>query len=92
MNSDNAKKEHQLHIDARGLIDITGVREVLSFDESEVRLVTECGDMTVEGTQLKVGTLDTQRGVVSVSGKVDGIYYVNDAPRRKRGLFGRGHE
>lgn len=94
MNDDKvrAAAEHQLHINARGQTDITGVREVLSFDEGEVRLVTECGEMTIEGTALKVGTLDTQRGVVSVGGRVDGVYYVNDTPRRKRGLFGRGRD
>lgn len=95
MNNEKSKTpspEHQLHMNARAHADITGVRQVVSFDENNVQLITECGEMTLEGSDLKVGTLDTQRGVVSVDGRVNGIYYADDTPRRRRGLFGRSRD
>lgn len=96
MNNDRSKapspEEHQLHMNARSHADITGVQQVVSFDESNVQLITECGELTLEGSELKVGTLDTQRGVVSVDGRVNGIYYADDLPRRRRGLFGRSRD
>ena len=67
-------------------MNITGVREVLSFDENCVVLKSVCGEMTVEGSDLRVGTLDTERGVVTLCGKIDTVYYTDDRPTEKRGL------
>lgn len=95
MNSDKAKTlppEHTLALNARAHTDVTGVKQVVSFDENGVRLITDCGELVIEGNDLKVGTLDTQRGVVSVDGRLNGFYYVEDAPVRRRGLFGRSRD
>lgn len=92
MNSEKSKvapPEHRLQLNARAHADITGVRRVISFDEEGVQLVTDCGELAIEGTELKVGTLDTQRGIVAVDGHICGMYYSDDAPRKRRGLFGR---
>ena len=95
MNNDKTKAplpDHHLQLYARAHADISGVRQVISFDENGVQLITECGELTLEGSDLKVGTLDTQRGVVSVDGRLTGIYYTDDAPRRRLGLFGRSRD
>ena len=95
MNNDKTKAplpDHHLQLNARAHADISGVRQVISFDENGVQLITECGELTLEGSDLKVGTLDIQRGVVSVDGRLTGIYYTDDAPRRRRGLFGRSRD
>lgn len=81
--------DHECHIRARSRADITGVREVLSFDEGSVALVTSCGEMVVEGRDLRVGTLDTERGIVAVDGHISSVYYVDDSSKKKRGWFSR---
>ncbi len=75
-------------------ITVRGVQEVLSFDESNVRLVTTAGILNLEGHDLRIHTLNTQDGIVNVTGTLDGVLYENDpaasptppAPRRR---FGR---
>ena len=80
---------HEIRMLGRKEMSVTGVKEVISFDESCVLLRSECGEVTVEGSGLHVGTLDTERGVVILSGRMDGVYYTDDRPEQKRGFFGR---
>ena len=82
--------KHDVAIKGRKHIDITGVREVVSFDDISVVMVTEGGDMTVEGAELKIGVLDTERGVVAIDGKINAIFYDDgNATNEKKGLFGK---
>ena len=92
MNTEKGKfgsPDHECHIRARAHADITGVREVLSFDDVSVVLVTSCGEMTVEGHELRVGTLDTERGIVAVDGHISSVCYIDDSSKKKRGWFSR---
>ena len=82
------EKKHTLPLGTRAHAEITGVTEVESFDEQCVVLRTDCGELTLEGDALHIGTLDIARGVVMVDGRVDGVYYSDAAPRRT-GLRGR---
>ena len=86
-SGENAKK-HTLSASARTHAEIAGVSDVESFDEVTVILLTDCGRMTVEGDGLRVGTLDIARGVVVLDGRIDAIYYSEQAPAR-RGLRAR---
>ena len=94
MNNETARNNHgQLGHDCilkgRKHADITGVKEVVSFDSSGVVLVTACGELTLEGNEIKVGTLDTDRGIVAVDGEICAVYYSDESKRGRRGLFGR---
>ena len=92
MNTQNSpvSGKHDIVIKDRKHIDICGVREVVSFDEVGVLMVTAGGEMTVEGSDLKIGALDTDRGLVSIDGKINAVIY--DDPNEdgaKKGVFGR---
>lgn len=80
--------KHNLQLDARQHVVLSGVTEVESFDEQTVELITNCGALTLEGEGLHIGTLDIAKGVVEVTGKLNGIYYSDAAPV-KRGLRSR---
>ena len=84
------QEKSDIAVRSRKRIDVTGVKEVLSFDDSSVSMITRCGEMSVEGEGLKVGTLDTDKGVVIIDGKIDAvIYYDHTDKTEKRRLFGR---
>ncbi len=68
---------------------ITSVIEVINFDEESVRLCTSDGELLIEGTDIKIGTLDTERGVVKLTGNINGIYYVSEPSSEKKGFFGK---
>ena len=70
-------------------LEVNGVTEVIRFDELTVVLQTVCGEMTVDGKNLKISVLDTDKGIVSLDGQVDSIYYSEETKEVKRRLFGR---
>ena len=92
MNTQNSpvSSKHDIVIKERNHIDICGVREVVSFDEVSVLMVTTGGEMTVEGSDLKIGALDTDRGLVSIDGKINAVIYEDpNEDSAKRGILGR---
>ena len=63
--------------------------DVIRFDELAVVLQSVCGELTIEGNGLKMSVLDTDKGIVSLDGPVDSIYYSEDTGDGKKRLFGR---
>lgn len=82
------KLEHQLFIKSREQMRIEGVEEVMGFDDVSVRLKSSEGEMYIEGRDIKIDTLDTEKGVVALSGRINGVYYENDTGKEKKGFFG----
>ncbi len=83
------RRAQDIIIRAREHVDISGVTDVISFDEDSVRLETDLGEMMIEGEGLKVSSLDTDRGNVSLDGRINGLYYNTDSGEGKKGFFGR---
>lgn len=89
MGAAEIKREHDIKLFSRKEMSISGVREVVSFDEESVRLMSVEGEIYVEGENIKIGVLDTDRGVVTLTGKINGFYYVNEDKGEKKSFFSR---
>jgi sporulation protein YabP len=90
MALDPIRLPHRLTLDERQKLTVTGVAEVVSFDENAVVLATTSGNMSIEGSGLKVNILDVKEGNVSVDGHIDCIYYFDPTSKQiTRGWFGR---
>lgn len=85
----SAKEKSELIMNSRSSLSIGGVNEVMSFDEECVRLKSVDGEMVVEGEDIKIDTLDTDRGVVRMNGRINAIYYASDPDKQKKGFFGK---
>lgn len=83
------KNLHEFRVTNRKQMSIDGVKDVIGFDETEVELLTVGGDMTVEGSDLRVKVLDVERGVVTLEGKIDGIFYTEATRGEKRSFWAR---
>lgn len=66
---------HRLSLNERKELTVTGVMEVVSFDEEAVVLKTSLGILNVHGRQLQLKTLSTSGGQVEVSGDVAALIY-----------------
>ncbi len=89
MDRQAERQVHEFSVKMRKEMSVLGVREVECFDEASVVLHTQGGEMTVEGSGLRVGTLDLERGIVMLSGKIDAVYYSNDQRAPKDGFWSR---
>lgn len=93
--SDEPKREHihEFSVQHRKALRMSGVSEVLSFDDESVSAMTECGEVVIDGSGLRISVLDTDRGLLSLEGDIGGIYYVGDAAKAAsksgRGIFRR---
>ena len=66
---------HKLSILGRQSASITGVVDVISFDEKEVVLDTEKGMLTIKGDGLHISRLSLDKGEVEMEGKADSFLY-----------------
>ena len=89
MSNPEIKKEHEIKLVKRKEMAIFGVCEVISFDDESVRLMSVEGEIYVEGEEIKIGVLDTDKGVVTLTGKINGFYYVSEEKNAKKGFFSR---
>lgn len=87
MNESN-EKTHEIILKTRREMRVSGVTEVESFDETGAVFHTVCGTVTVEGKEIRIGVLDVESGNVSLSGRVDAVFYSSEERESKRGVFG----
>lgn len=78
---------HKLTLNERRSLSVTGVTEVVSFDEQSVVLHTGLGTLIVQGKGLSLRQLTAEGGQVAVEGNVSSLVY--EEPRQTGGFFRR---
>jgi len=68
-------KEQSLVLKNRSVLELTGVTDVLAFDEYCVQLDTVLGALDIEGSGLSVRDVSIESGKVCIIGKVSGMWY-----------------
>ena len=68
---------------------VTGVTDVLSFDENLVILETEQGILTIKGKNLHIDKLELSQGEVKMRGIAESIVYSGSHPVQKGGRLKR---
>lgn len=71
---------HKLTLNERKSLTMTGVTEVVSFDEDAVILKTALGTLVVQGKDLKLKTLSLDGGQVAVDGVISALIYEENRP------------
>ena len=74
---------HSLTLCDREKLTLTGVTDVDAFNEEEITVITDFGELTVKGELLHVDALDSMQ----ITGKVTALLYTQH--REGGGLFGR---
>ncbi len=89
-NQQNVSVEHDIIMRGRRVIDITGVKQVESFDSEEFLLETVMGFLTIRGQNLQMKNLDVEKGIVSIKGKVHEMLYIDENQGEKtKGFFSK---
>lgn len=82
-------KPHSIIWKSRKQGTITGVTDVLSFDESSAVLETEQGMLTIKGKELHMGRLMLEQGEVELEGCVDSMVYSGSNPIKRGSMMKR---
>ncbi len=79
---------HKLQMTGRKHEVITGVKDVVSFDNKEVLLETVDGMLQMKGEGFHVKRLTLEKGEIDVEGRVDSLVYSDQqSPARSAGSF-----
>jgi sporulation protein YabP len=87
MGDDRMALPHKLTLNERKKLTMTGVAEVVSFEEDAVILKTALGTLVVQGRDLQLKTLSLEGGQVDVEGTISALIY--EEPKRSGGALRR---
>ena len=79
---------HTLQLKERQQLTMSGVTEVVSFDDGAVVLQTSLGTLVIQGRELKLKTLSLEGGQVAVDGQIAALIYEEPRQDRWRRLLG----
>ncbi|MEE1137477.1 MAG: sporulation protein YabP [Acutalibacteraceae bacterium] len=84
----NPSMPHNLVLEDRRLLTVSGVSDVDSFDEETVIVFTDSGELTVRGSDLHINRLSVEMGELTVEGRIGALIYSEDVPK-SGGFFSR---
>jgi len=72
---------HNLVLEDRKMLTVSGVSDVDSFDEETVIVFTDLGELTVRGSNLHINRLSVEVGELTVEGNISALIYSQEAAK-----------
>jgi len=76
---------HKVTLNNRERGNLTGILDVISFDENTIVLDTDMGLLTIKGKDLHVSRLTLEKGEIDIEGRTDSFVYSSNESVRKSG-------
>ncbi|NBI07494.1 sporulation protein YabP [Senegalia massiliensis] len=70
-------KLQNLSLENREKLNISGVEQVESFNESQIVIYTVRGSLTIKGESLNISKLNLEDGNVKIEGTIESLAYSN---------------
>lgn len=80
---------HNLIMENREKLTLTGVIDIHSFDDELVLVETTMGILTIKGTDLKMNKLNLDNNELIVEGKTVALIYSEGELSKKGNMFGK---
>ena len=74
---------HNVIIENRARMSLSGVTDVENFDDTEISLYTSMGDMAIRGKNLHVESVSIESGEMSITGEIKSLVW-GDKDRTKK--------
>lgn len=84
MQEKQMPRAHKVVVVGRKSGTVSGVSDVLSFDDNEIVLDTDMGLLTVKGKELHMSRLSLELGEADLEGTVESLAYSERGHRKKR--------
>ena len=81
--------QHTLHAENRSALTITGLTDIDRFDEREIVIYTQLGQLTITGRELHIRSISIEQGDLEVEGDIWGLVYGDRDRRAPLSLLGR---
>ena len=83
------KTPHNIIIESRKNVTVTGVMDIDSFDEKSVILFTELGELSIRGINLHINKIDINSGDLTMEGEIESLSYSESGPQKGSGFFSK---
>ena len=87
MEKEIATFTHNITLNERKNLVVSGVKKIDNFDSNELLIETTLGYLKVTGIDLEIVKLDTREGNVSIKGQVNGIIYNEQTKENKESFL-----
>ena len=75
MEEKNIKKDHNIIIENRKSMNVSGITDVNSFDEKVICLYTQLGELTIQGKELHIDSMSVETGNLTITGDIWAVIY-----------------
>ncbi len=83
----NSRIPHNIIMEDRRHLTVSGVSDIDSFDEQSVVIYTEMGELTVKGSDLHINRLSLEMGELLVEGEIYALIYSEKEEKQSGGGF-----
>ena len=81
---------HNLIMENRSKLNLSGVKDIHSFDDELVLVETELGILTIKGMDLKMNKLNLDNSELCIEGKIIALAYSeNDIGKKNGSMLGK---
>ncbi len=77
----NSLMPHNVVLEGRKNLTVSGVADVDSFDEETVIVFTDLGELTIRGSNLHINRLSVEVGELTVEGEIAALIYSDETPK-----------
>lgn len=88
MSEQNNSKIHNVIMEKRQKLNMSGIKQVVGFEDDVVVLDTEMGVLTVRGSELKIGAFSTESSDINIEGNIVALIY-SEKESERGGFFRR---
>lgn len=81
--------KHNLTLESRKHLKLTGVKDVESFDENAIIASLSNCDVIIKGSNLQINNLNTSNGDLIVEGTIDSISYIENMQTKSSGFLSK---
>lgn len=74
---------HEIKVVDRGIISLSGIKKINSFDNEEFLMESNMGMILLKGEKLEIIKLDTHDGNVKIKGKLNSFTYIENIKKQK---------
>ncbi len=83
----NTNIVQNLVLENRGKLSVSGVNDVLSFDDQVVMVDTELGLLTVKGENIRINKLSLDTAEVIIEGEISSLSYSQNKQEKNSGTL-----
>jgi sporulation protein YabP len=85
MQDERRASKHKLTVEHRENVAVTGVVDVISFDEEQVVCETDMGVLILRGENLHVNNLNLDSGLLEIFGEIFSVNYEENSQSHGKG-------